>query len=88
MRPTVTCNIGRKGGPSPATVTRHAIAESTACRRRCTSRLGWPMKARHGPPRVGTMKLGEPSRARRRWTNDAYDERVDVRFIQQDANGP
>src|SRR5262245_54651824 len=29
------------------------------------------MKARHGPPHVGTMILDEPSRARRRWASTA-----------------
>jgi hypothetical protein len=29
--------------------------------------LGWPMKARHGPPLRGDHDLDEPSRARRRW---------------------
>jgi hypothetical protein len=52
------------GDPDVCHHVRTSRVDST--RRRRALRLGWPMKARPGPP-CGDHDLGEPSRAWRRW---------------------
>jgi hypothetical protein len=45
---------------------------SMSTRGRRASRLGWPMKARHGPPHVGTMIWANRAALGASWRNDAY----------------